>query len=199
MAVLTMAPLARETGLCLTAGYLLWSLLQKQWRQAAYTLATLIPFVLWTAYVHAHTAADLTRWTGIPLMGLVQRTLRPVQFALSSQWLKTAAILDYVAVIGVWIALILLMQLMLKRRAGALEIATLAFGGAAALLSKPDVWSEAYAFARTQSPLLFCLFLAGIPLRLWAAGVPLALCVPRILFQLTPQFYGILHSWLGKR
>jgi hypothetical protein len=199
LAVLALAPLTRETGVCLTGAYLLWTVLQRMWKQSLRTLATLIPFAVWTAYVHAHTAVDLTKWTGVPLMGLIARTLQPVQYTLSSRWVKQAAVLDYIAVIGIWVALILLFQLMLKWRTGPLDLATLAFGATAVLVSKPDVWSEAYAFARTQSPMLLCLFLAGVPLRFWGAGIPLMLCIPRILFQLTPQFYGILHSWMGKR
>ncbi|MFN0170148.1 MAG: hypothetical protein ACKV22_27325 [Bryobacteraceae bacterium] len=197
--VLAAAPLARETGLCLPVAYALYALRRKQWRDAGIAVLTSLPAGLWTLYVHAHTAADLTKWTGFPLAGLIARTAHPFPYATPTDWLKQAAMLDFIAILGMWLALALAVQAFLLRGPGPLELACGLFAAAAIALSKPDIWTEAYAFTRTQSPLLLCLALAGWPTQFWTSAIPLALSIPRITFQLGPQFFGILHAWLGKR
>ena len=104
--VLARAPLARETGICLIAAFGGVQLWRRSWRRAALGLTMGLPFLAWNLYLNSHTARDLTSFASlVPLRGLVMRTLHPVQFALSSGWLKKAAALDYVALLGIWIAL----------------------------------------------------------------------------------------------
>ncbi len=197
--VLATAPLARETGLCLPVAYGIYALRRKRWKDAGIAALTAAPAGLWTLYVHAQTAPDLTKWTGFPLAGLIARTAHPFPYATPTAWLKQAALLDFIAILGMWLALALAVQALLLRRSGPVELACGLFAAAAIALSKPDIWTEAYAFARTQSPLLLCLVLAGWPSQFWSSGIPLALSIPRVVFQLGPQFFGILHAWLGKR
>jgi hypothetical protein len=62
------------------------------------------------------------------------------------------------------------------------------------VVSKPDVWLDAYAFSRTQAPLLMCCALWGVTRRRWLALAPIAIAMPRLLFQLQPQLKGILRA-----
>ena len=190
--VLALAPLARETGLCLVAGACLW-----QRKRAAFYASAALPFLGWTAYVHARTAPDHTAWLGWPFAGLVERTLHPVQFALSSRWLKQAAALDYLALVGVWLALALIARCAWRRSAGPLELALYCLAALAVTLARADIWSGAYSFARTQTPLLVGLALLGLASRSWLLLAPLALTIARILFQFQPQWKGVLRGILS--
>jgi hypothetical protein len=64
-----------------------------------------------------------------------------------------------------------------------------------ALLGQPQAWSGVYSFGRTLSPLLIWLGMEGLRSRSWTFLLPLGLMAPRLLFQLQPQWRGIL---LGK-
>jgi hypothetical protein len=192
--VLALAPLARETGLCLTAALVSIELLRRRPRQALLAAATALPFAAWLIYLYAHTARDLTVFASlVPLEGLIARTLHPMQFAVTSRWLAIAAALDYLAVLGIWLALIFAF-LRAASRPNPLQAAAMTSAAVAVFLAQPQAWTEAYSFGRTISPLLIFVGLLGISERRWWKLAPLALVIPRILWQLQPQWKGILHG-----
>ncbi|MBI3473809.1 MAG: hypothetical protein HY013_20835 [Candidatus Solibacter usitatus] len=193
-AVLALAPLARETGICLVASYCLWLAARRAWRPALAYATAALPFLAWTAFVHAQTAADHTRFLGYPFAGLLERTVHPASYALTSRWLRQAAALDYLAVLAVWLALALAARALFSRAATPLHLAAYSYAALAAVLGQQQIWSEAYSLSRTQTPLLLCLALAGGSR--WGPA-PLALSIPRILFQLGPQWKGILRGLLS--
>ncbi len=103
--ILLLAPLVRETGLALILAFCLFSLVHRQFQQAALGAAMACPWAAWALFVRLKLWPDGTPWTsGIPLAGLVARTLDPVQFAITGRWFVLAALLDYVALLGVWLA-----------------------------------------------------------------------------------------------
>lgn len=190
--LLAAAALTRESGFLLPVAFAISSALRKRWRSALAAIAATLPALLWTAFVHAHTGADRTAWSDwIPFAGIVSRTLHPVQYEVSTSWLRTAAILDYVALIGVWMAIALVLR---KRPQGVGEWIAAAFVLLAAVLSKPDIWADAYAFGRTLSPLLLALAVDGLYQRRTLLLSPMLLVIPRIVFQLGPQWKGILRG-----
>jgi hypothetical protein len=192
-AVLALAPLARETGICLTAAFLLVSLRERKWRQALAAAATALPFLAWLLFLHAHTVPDRTVFASvIPLEGLVRRTLHPIQYALTSAWLKKADALDYLAVLGIWAALVATPPRWFSF--DAIEGAALAFAATAVFLAQPQAWGEAYSFGRTMSPLLLSVALAGVRRHRWWTLAPIAMVLPRILFQLATEWRGIFKS-----
>jgi hypothetical protein len=186
--VLAAAPLARETGVVLAAAAAIGA------RKARYLLA-LLPFALWAAYVHLHTAPDRTTWLGLPFAGLISRTLHPFPGISGnvSSWVRTAAWLDLLALCGIWASLGLAARAALRRERSALHLALYGFAAAAAILGKADIWTDAYSFARTQTPLLLAAALTGGPPSTLAA----AMTLPRLLFQLGPQWKGILRGLAG--
>jgi hypothetical protein len=191
--VLALAPLARETGLCLIAAFLLVELRERHWRRALAGAATALPFLLWLLYLNAHTGPDRTVFASlIPLLGLVERTLHPMQYAVTSTWLRKAAALDYLAVLGIWAALIASPARWFSF--DEIEGAALAFAATAVFLAQPQAWAEAYSFARTMSPLLLCVALAGVRRHRWWTLAPLPLVLPRILFQLATEWRDV---WRG--
>jgi hypothetical protein len=193
--ILALAPLARETGACLIIAYIVVQLRRRNWRGAALGAASAIPFLLWTLYLNAHTAADHTVFASlVPLKGLVLRTLQPIQYATPTAWLHKAAVLDFLAILGIWAALL-----------GSptnwfsfdeLEGAALAFAATALFLAQPQAWGEAYSFGRTMSPLLLTVALAGVRRRRWWTLAPICMVLPRILFQLATEWRGVWHGLL---
>jgi hypothetical protein len=192
-AVLALAPLARETGIILLASYCLWLAIQRDWKKMVLYATAAIPWIGWSAFVNSNTAADHTRFLGPPLAGIAGRTLHPVQFSLTSAWLRQAALFDYLAVVAIWIALLLVLRLAWQRRAGPLDLAVYGYAALAAILAQPQIWGDAYSLSRTQTPLLLCLALAG---RSRWHLLPLLLPLPRILLQFAPQWREILHGML---
>jgi hypothetical protein len=184
-AVLALAPLARETGVVLIGAA---CLAKRSWKPGL----ALAPFAAWTAYVHAVTAGDQTRWLSWPLAGIVTRTLHPMPASAATSWVRTAAALDLVALAGVWLAFVLTARAAWRRETTSLHLAAYGFAALAALLGKADIWTDAYSFARTQTPLLLCLALT----RGSGAAIPTALALPRLFFQLGPQWLGILRGLL---
>ncbi len=198
--ILALAPLARETGLSLILGYGLSVAIRKQYRSALYGVLAALPWLAWITFVHQRTDPDLTVWGSVyPLAGIVSRTLQPVQFALTSRWLVTAATLDYLGLLGIWAALFLAVRLAAMAAKAAfdpLEAAVVCAALPVLFAGKSDIWSGGYEFARTMSPLLALLALQGVRSRWWWNLLPLCMTAPRILFQFEPQWKGIIRGVL---
>lgn len=195
-AVLMLCPLARETGLCLTAGQFLANLTQRSWKRLVVTAATSVPFLFWTAFVSFNTYRDGTPWLSWPFAGILRRTLHPLQYPIVSPWIAVAAATDYLALLGIWIALILTAKLALKRMFGHVEACIFTFAFASLWLGKADIWAGAYEFGRTMSPLLILLAMIGVRDKNRWFLLPLACVLPRIFLQLEPQVRGILRHFI---
>lgn len=193
--ILVFAPLARETGLALVAGFALWLALRREWKRMAYTAATVIPWLAWAGFVRANTVPDQTSFLSIPFRGILIRTFHPIQYSLATHWLRMAAATDYLALMGIWVALVLAAVLAWQKRLGdPTAVAAACFAAGATLLGEAAIWNGAYEFARTLSPLLILLALAGVAMRRWWYLLPLALALPRLALQWQPQFKAVLHG-----
>lgn len=197
--ILALAPLARETGFSLVLGAVLFELWRREWARAAASAATAVPGLVWTLFVHARTPVDLTAWLSyLPLNGLLRRTLEPVQFPLTSRWVMIAAALDYLGVIGMWLAVVLAAWLLMRRSFGPLPAAIAAMALPAIFAGKADIWNGGYEFGRTMSPLLVLLAMQAVAMQAnaarWWGLAPVCLVTPRILFQLEPQVKGIIRG-----
>ncbi len=194
-AVLALAPLARETGMALVAGYCLFLAVERAWRKAALFATAALPSLAWFAFVRARSGPDGTPWTSwLPLEGIIRRTLHPLQCAVTTRWLLEAAVLDYVALRGVWLALGVAAWWLARRRVSPLTCAAWVCAAGALWLANPDIWAEAYSFTRTQTPLLMLLAFAAVAMRRWEGLAPMLLAAPRVWFQLATQWHGILHG-----
>ena len=196
-ALLTLCPLARESGLFLTAGTAWDHASRREWRRLAVSLASILPFLLWSLYVRANSFSDGTPWLSLPFVGIVRRTFHPLQYAITGRWVAVAAILDYAALIGVWIGLVIVARMALKRRFGLLERCAYVFALGALCLGKADIWSGAYEFGRTMSPLLIMLGLMAVRDKQRRLLLPLLFVLPRVLLQYDPQVRGIIRNWIG--
>lgn len=192
-APLSLAPLARETGLALAAGHALVCLRGRRWKDAALATATSIPFLLWALFVHTSTPQDGTQWLAMPFRGILLRTLDPIQYALTGPWVTLAAVLDYLALVGIWLALAFSFWLAARRNSGVIESCLGVFALGAVCLGKSDIWAGAYEFGRTLSPLLILLGLVAVSSKRYRYLIPLLFVLPRIALQFQPQVLGILR------
>ncbi len=191
--VLAAAPLIRETGLLLIAGYVLSLLWSRKIQKAAIFSTAALPALGWYLYVQLHTAPySRVLLSAVPLTGSVHRVIAPTHYSLPALVAGSATLLDYAALTGVGIAIVLAIRMAFRRRTGPLEINIYLFALLATFLADPELWLDAYAFTRTLSPLLLLLAANGVATRRWIDLIPLLLAVPRIVLQLMPQVLGIL-------
>jgi hypothetical protein len=193
VALLALCPLARETGLCLNAGQALADFRNRSWKRAAAAIASTIPFFIWAGFVMHRTPIDGTSWLGWPFEGILRRTMHPLVYPITGKWVAAAATFDYLALLGIWVALLQAGYLALKGKSGPLESCTLTFALAAIFLGKADIWSGAYEFSRTMSPLLILLGLHAVREKNLLFVMPVMLSLPRILLQLEPQLRAMLR------
>ncbi|SPE35086.1 conserved membrane hypothetical protein [Candidatus Sulfopaludibacter sp. SbA6] len=196
--VLLAAPLARETGFVLVAGYVAALLLERQFRRAALFSTAALPAAAWFWLVSMRTAPSQLAWIGMwPLAGYAQRILHPYSYPLSPPVAFVTTLLDYAALAGIGLAIVWAVVLARGKKAGAATIPILAFAVVAAFLNLREIWDDAYAFGRVLTPLLLLLALAAVPKRRWTMALPLLLVTPRIALQFAPQALHIVRGMLG--
>lgn len=183
-ALLAALPLARETGIVVAAALAVSQAASRRYRGAILAAATGIPFLAWAGYVHLRTSSDGTAWFGAPLAGLLARTLDPEVAGINDSWLRTAAQLDYLGVVGVWAAIVLTVIALRRNPRGEIELSCALTVLLFAFLAKADIWSQAYGFARTMSPVLLWLALLAARERRPAYLLPWAMVGPRVWFQI---------------
>jgi hypothetical protein len=191
--VLMLAPLARETGVILPAAAGLSALLQRNRRGVGIAAAALIPYGAWLAYLGGRTGSTGPSYlSAVPFHGLWDHTLHPQ--SSTNTWIQTAFRLDSLGLLGIWVAVLLSAWLLWNRKHDLCALAAVLFTATCiAFVNYSEAWNGAYAFARTMSPVLIFLGLTGLASRSWMYAAPLVLTIPRIVFQLTPQWHGILR------
>lgn len=177
--ILCAAPLIRETGILLVAGWVLWRLLAGHWKQALAGAACTLPALAWWLWVAANTTADGTRWFAQwPFAGLLSYSLS----ITAPDRISAAFVTEMLALCGCWIALALPLWLVARRR-GLAELTALLFLLFFSMFGRQDIWDSAYATGRTLSPLLILLGWTALRDRFWIATLPILLFLPRIALQ----------------
>ena len=195
--VLIAAPLVRETGLLLVAAYVLWLATKRQFRQVAIFLTAAIPALIWYLFVLLNTEADsFAGLSLIPFQGIAERIATPYKYQFAAWIGAMSTALDYAALVGILIAIVLPARLAWQRKWGPVEACICLFAILAISLYSPGAWTEVYAFGRTLSPLLVLLGLAAISQRNWIYALPICLVIPRTAIQLAPQAGGVLRHFI---
>ncbi len=188
-------PLVRETGMVLVFAWCLYASLRRDWRGAAIGAACAVPALAWWAFVYSRTPPDATHWLSrYPFSGLIDRTFQGIAAPVSTLGLHVVAAAEQLAALGIWLALGLALYLAARRRWGLLELAAMLFVAFSATLGKFDIWSSAYAFGRTMSPLLIVLGLLAFRDRKNIYALPLLLILPRIALQFGAQIKSMLGA-----
>ncbi len=193
--ILCAAPLFRETGMVLIMAWCIYSAQRRDWRAVWTGAGCAGPAILWWLYVRSRTPMDGTPWfSKYPFSGLIERTLQSTGEPTFTWWLRTAEVLEWLALAGIWLAVFLALYFAFRRRAGLAEWIALIFTLFAAGLGKFDIWSSAYATGRTMSPLLIMLGLFALKERRYFFIVPLLLILPRLALQVEAQLAGIVRG-----
>ncbi len=197
-ALLLALPLVRETGvlLNLVSGAVL--ALTRKARELVVWAAVILPCAAWYAFVASRTQGgmgDLGNFVGrLPLAGFAARVLHPCVYPTGTPMRGLFVGLDYVALGGVALALVLGIREWLRRRDGAMEIALLLFCLLAIGTGAPGTWTEALAFGRWLSPLLLLLALKGLETGEGALALPMAMVTLRVGAQFGSQALGVLRG-----
>jgi hypothetical protein len=189
--ILTLAALTRETGCLLAVAYALYWLLRRQWRPAALCCASLLPALLWYAFVARNAPPEL-------MLGAAQSAqlrsplvwLKPTDYDLPSAVRLASQVLDYVLLAGVLFAIALAVLVSLRKNPAPLDCARLAYAALVVLFLSMFGPGDAFALPRIASPLLLLLAMQGSRIAL----VPLLLAAPRLFVQFVPQLAGILRG-----
>ncbi len=195
--VLVLAPLARETGVLLVAGYVLSLLLEREWKRALAFSTAALPWLAWVVYVHLHTAEQVPSWlSAAPFLGLWEGTQAAVTKPAESAGQIFALVVHGLAAAGMWLALGATGHLVWNKRAklGPVECSAALFALLAVFLANPEIWADSYAYGRAMSPLFVWLAMAGVASRQAWMAAPLAMVIPRITAQLATHLLGI---WRG--
>ena len=193
--VLTAAPLVRETGFLLTGSYILYLLSGRRLRAALLFSTSALPALGWYLFVQLHTPPyPVELFSLLPWDGLAQRILHPVHYPLAPAIASVATVLDYTALAGVAVAIVLAARTAMRRLSGPVEFSIYTFALMVTFVSAREAWLDAYAFARGFTPLLLFEALFALSNRNWIYAAPLLLTVPRIILQMMPQVLGIVSA-----
>jgi len=196
--VFLLAPLARETGLFLTAGYCLAQLSERSIRHTFLAATSALPSLGWYAFVGANTGGyDASHWfTPVPFAFPLDRMIHPVHYPFSGAVAWTATALDEFALAGMLLAFVLSFWLLKKKWIKPVQFAIVLFALSGLNLGKP-FWEEVYAFDRVFSPLLVLIALQVCPSRSWILLAPVAMSIPRVGLQIGRQALRVARGLFG--
>ncbi|MGA7409386.1 MAG: hypothetical protein WBW33_02810 [Bryobacteraceae bacterium] len=203
--ICALAALTRDTGLVLVAAMVLYCAWEGFWRRAALFLLTLAPAQAWKFFCSLHTPADPSRWLGwIPLQGLFTRFFNQHAYNnLPSPVATLCVALDYLALLGIALAIWQAIELARSHRTTPVAIAIYGYALIAVFVRNPDVWADVYGFGRTLGPLLLFLALERLAIQPQTASaerltcLPTALVDPRILLQWGRQVLSVAKGLAG--
>ncbi len=196
--ILTCAVLTRETAAPIIAGYAIYLLTRRRFMHGLLAAATALPAAAWYVYLSRlkrSPAPDYMDW--IPLAGFADRVLHPTLSSIATFKSATAVLLDYAALLGVAIAMILAIRLAYQRRWDPRACAIYALAGALLFVRSRSVWEDVYAFGRVFSPLLLLTMLDELRANPWLACLPMFLTDTRVSLDLVSQVRGVLHGIIG--
>jgi hypothetical protein len=195
-AVLVAAALCRESGFLLTAAYVLHMLALRRFRPSLFFTTAILPAVAWNAYVVLRIpggpAFELRH--SIPFWGLIQSLWRPTSYPFGPVTNAAIRAFDGLELAGLILALALAFRNLRKALFDPVRTACLLWAVFGLTLSE-FVWADCYTgAARILSPLLLFLFLRSFAGGEKLGRLPLAMVVPRVWLEITPQVLGVLRG-----
>ncbi len=195
--ILMLAPLAREIGLLLTAAYLFYCVVRRNWRFAVLYSTTAIPWLLWNWYLTSTIGFGIYPTSLVPLSGLLGHLIHPRDYPPGVPLVGLVQVADFAALLGMLLALGLAVVLVLKRKTDPVAVAALLFAGLTVSVQNYEAWSTVYNYGRIFSPLLVLVALGWLPRNRWLAVAPLILITPRVVIQFGQQVLGVLGGVIG--
>ncbi len=194
-AVLACAALTRETGFLLVLAYVAYLGLHREFRMAAVFLLSAGPAVAWYGYVQANTSGSSYSPALIPFWFVVRDLGLPWKYPPGTPLAPAVVAADGLALAGAFLAFGLAFLWFARRPSDPLRIAAALFATMALSIDVPVQFQNVYHFGRYYSPLFVCLSGIAAQTRNPWLLLPLAMMLPRIAIQLTPQALGAIH-WI---
>ena len=195
--VLVAAALCRESGLLLTAAYALHLLALRRFRLSLLFTTAILPAVAWNAYVSLRIpggpAFELQYF--VPLWGLIQSLWHPTAYPFGPVTNAAIRAFDGLELAGLTLAMALAFRNLRRDLFEPVRTACWLWAVFGLTLSR-FVWTDCYATARILSPLLLFLFLRSFAGGEKLGRLPLAMVVPRVWLEITPQVLGVLRGVL---
>jgi hypothetical protein len=196
-AVLVAAALCRETGFLLTAAYVLHLLALRRIRPSLLFTTAILPAAAWNAYVSLSIpggpAFELRDF--VPLWGLIRTLWHPTAYPFGAVTNAAIRAFDGLEMAGLALAMVLAFRDLRRALFEPVRTACLLWAVFGLTLSE-FAWSDCYATARIMSPLLLFLFLHSFAGHEKLGRLPLAMVVPRVWLEITPQVLGVLRGLL---
>jgi hypothetical protein len=187
---LALAPLVRETGLLLIAGFALVSILNRKWRDASGFVACAAPAAAWFVWVHLRTQPMDYANTMIPMASILKGFYAPAEYPPGLPWRRLWVFADLLALVGVVYGFYLALRWWKNWREEPLRAAALLFALMGMTLQRDDHWWRVYDFGRVYTPMMIILMTDRESHLIHAS--PAMLMWPRIGLQVGRQILGIL-------
>jgi hypothetical protein len=194
--VLACAALTRETGFLLILAYCAYLLFRRRFRIAGFFLLSALPAVAWYGYVQTRTTGQPYVLSLIPLSAILQALKNPWNYPAGTPFVTGVHVADYVALAGVLLGFGLALYWCFRGPTDPPRIAAMLFALTGLVLQRTDHWQNVYDFGRVYTPLLLCLAAVTAQLRKPWLLAPVAMIMPRLVIQLTPQMLGVAR-WIA--
>ena len=193
---LACAVLTRDFGVLLVLAYCAYLAWRREFGMAGVFLLSAVPSFAWFAYVQAITKGKSYTLRSFPY-GLFCRPWNiPGNTRPRTPLAGAVVAADYLALAGVLLAFGLALVWFARGPSHPLRIAAALFAAMALLVDINAQWQTIYNFGRYYTPMLLCLSgVAAETQNPWVL-IPLAMMLPRIAIQFTPQVLGIIH-WIA--
>jgi hypothetical protein len=193
--VLACAALTRETGFLLILAYCAYLLLRREFRIAGIFQLSALPAVAWYSYIQTRTTGKPYGMSLIPLSAILQALENPWRYPTGTPFVGVVHLADYIALAGLLMGFGLILYSYVREPSDPLRIAALLFVLTGLVFQRTDQWQNVYSFGRVYTPPLLCLAaVAAEHRRPWLLA-PVAMILPRVAIQLTPQALGIVR-WI---
>ena len=196
-ALLAAAALTRETGFLLVAAYVAHLGWRREFRRAGIFALSAVPAIAWYSYVNARTTGSSYGLWQVPFSSILRALRNPVNYPAETPFADGVRLADYLALTGMLLAFLLAALWIRRAPPDPVRITALLFAGMGVVLQFPDPWQNVYHFSRAYTPLLMCLAALATQYRRPWLLAPVAMILPRIAIQLTPQVLGVLSFYTG--
>jgi hypothetical protein len=191
--VLICAALTRETGFLLVlacCAHLAW---RREFRMAGAFLVSALPAVAWYGYVQAGTPTRPLGFSLIPFSAILWVWRNPWTYPPGIPFADVVRAADYLALAGVLVAFGFAFLWFARGPSDPLRIAAVLFATLALVCQNTAHWRNVYDFGRVYTPVMLCLAAIAAQYRKPWLLTPVAMMLPRIAIQLTPQVLGIVR------
>jgi hypothetical protein len=198
-AILACEALTRETGFFLVIAYCAHLAWRRDFWKAGLFLMSAGPAAVWYGYVQASTAAKPNDISLIPFAAILDVLRNPWTYPPGTPFAGAVVAADYLALAGVLLALGLAFFWFARGPVDPGRLAAALFATMAVVFQRPlfqNVFQNVYDFGRVYTPVLLCLAAIAAQKRNPWLLMPVAMMLPRIAIQLTPQVLGIIH-WIA--